>query len=141
MTHYDKPVPVADPDSAAFWAGCRNRQLLLQRCSDCGTFRYPAGPFCAQCRSNRFDMVQSPGKGQVYSWIVVRHPVPKDVYAGDVPYVVALIDMEEGVRIASNIVGCAPEAVHAGMPLQVEFEQVTPEVVLPKFRPVAPVAA
>lgn len=136
MTSYDKPVPVEDPDSAAFWAGCRNRQLLFQQCIKCNTVRYPARPFCANCQSAEFIMIESPGRGRLYSWIVVRHPVPKEVYAGEVPYIVALIDMEEGVRIASNIVGCKPEDVRANMELHVEFEQVTPEVTLPKFRPV-----
>ncbi|MFC6283807.1 MULTISPECIES: Zn-ribbon domain-containing OB-fold protein [Polaromonas] len=135
MTTYDKPLPVEDPDSATFWAGCRNKQLLFQRCTKCRTMRYPARPFCANCQSAEFEMIESPGKGQLYSWIVVRHPVPKEVYAGEVPYIVALIDMDEGVRVASNIVGCKPEDVRAGMALQVEFEQVTPEVTLPKFRP------
>ena len=132
---YGKPLPVPDPDSAPFWAGCRNAKLLLQRCAGCGRFRFPASAQCPHCHSSAGDWVESCGRGRVYSWIVVRHPVPADIYAGDVPYVVALIDLEEGVRMASNIVGCDASAVRAGMPVEVSFEAVTPEVTLPLFRP------
>jgi hypothetical protein len=71
----------------------------------------------------------------VFSWIVVRHPVPRDVYAQDVPYVVALVTLDEGVRIPSNIVGVAPEEVTADMPVRVTFRQATPDITLPLFEP------
>jgi uncharacterized OB-fold protein len=71
----------------------------------------------------------------VYSWIVVVHPVPKEIYATEVPYVVALVELEEGVRLPTNIVECDPASVKAEMPVEVVFEDVTPEVTLPKFRP------
>ncbi len=71
----------------------------------------------------------------MFSWIVVRHPVPRDVYAGDIPYVVALVTLEEGVRMPTNIVGCAPDDVTAGMELAVRFRDVTPEISLPVFAP------
>ena len=67
----------------------------------------------------------------------MRHPVPRDVYQEDVPYVVALVTLEEGPRMATNIVGCPPEAVTAGMPVEVVFEEVTAEIALPHFRPAA----
>ncbi len=74
--------------------------------------------------------------GRVFSWIVVRHPVPRDVYALDVPYVVALIALDEGVRIPSNIVGIEPEKVTTDMRVRVIFRPVTPEITLPLFEPV-----
>lgn len=134
---YSKPLPVPDPDSAHFWAGCRSHRLLIQRCRSCGTHRFPAGPICAHCRSREADWIEASGKATVFSWIVVRHPVPRDVYQQDVPYVVALVTLEEGPRMATNIVGCAPEEVTAGMPVAVAFEDVTAEIALPRFRPVA----
>jgi uncharacterized OB-fold protein len=79
--------------------------------------------------------MESSGHGRVFSWIVVRHPVPREVYAADVPYVVALIELDEGVRIASNIVGIEPEKVTANMPVRVIFKPVTPEITLPIFEP------
>lgn len=136
MNAYLKPLPEHDPDSLPFWQGCRERRLCIQRCKGCGTHRYPPHRHCPNCRSAEAEWVTLGGRGKIYSWIVVRHPVPAEVYAGEVPYVVALIDLEEGVRMASNIVGCDPSRVHAGMPVEVVFEDVTPEVTLPKFRPV-----
>ena len=72
----------------------------------------------------------------MFSWIVVRHPIPAEVYASEVPYVVALVDLEEGVRMVTNIIGCAPEAVTAGMRLEVVYKDVNETVTLPQFRPV-----
>lgn len=131
---YAKPLPVPDPDSAPFWDGCRDGRLLLQRCSACQAWRFPPERYCPHCQSAESAWVEASGRGRVYSWIVVHHPVPRDLYAGEVPYVVALIDLEEGARIASNIAGCAPEDVVADMPVEVSFEAVTDEITLPKFQ-------
>ena len=135
MGDYLKPVPAPDPDSAPFWAGCREHRLMLQKCGACGAFRYPPGPLCPHCRAREARWVQSAGRGKVYSWIVVTHPVPKEVYAADVPYVVALIELDEGVRIASNIVGCTPAEVRGDMRVEVRFDEVAPGVTLPRFGP------
>jgi uncharacterized OB-fold protein len=107
----------------------------LQRCGDCGRYRFPAARLCPHCRSARSEWVAASGNGTIFSWIVVRHPVPRDVYAGDVPYVVALVELDEGVRMPSNVVGCTPEEIYAGMPVSVVFRQVTPQVTLPLFTP------
>lgn len=132
---YAKPVPVPDPDTRPFWEGCLQGKLLLQRCDACSSFRFPPSESCPKCGSDRVSWVGSTGRGKVFSWIVVVHPVPREIYAGDVPYVVALVDLEEGVRVATNIVGCAPGSVAAAMPVEVVFDRVTDEVALPKFRP------
>jgi hypothetical protein len=141
MNAYNKPLPVEDADSTNFWAGCRDKKLLLQHCRDCNKARYPASAVCPHCTGRTFDWRESAGRGEVYSWIVVRHPVPKEVYGQDVPYVIALIDLQEGVRIASNVVGCDPEDVHAAMQLQVVFKSVTADVTLPLFTPLVAGAA
>jgi uncharacterized OB-fold protein len=78
--------------------------------------------------------VAASGRGRLYSWIVVRHPIPTEIYAGEVPYVVALVDLEEGVRIATNIT-CVPEDLTGEMPVEVVFDDVAPELTLPRFRP------
>jgi uncharacterized protein len=132
---YPKPLPVLDPETRPFWEACQRGRLTLQRCSDCGHVRFPPTHFCARCRSVHCEWIDSKGEGRVFSWIVVRHPVPRDIYAQDVPYVVALIELAEGVRIPSNIVGCAPEEVTAGMPVSVTFRAVTPDITLPVFQP------
>ncbi len=135
MSPYNKPIPSLDFDSGPFWEACRQHRLLLQYCEDCRRPRFPPSGMCPHCRSTQSTWSAATGRGRLYSWIVIRHPIPRDVYAGDVPYVVALVDLEEGVRIPTNL-DCAPEGLTAGMPLEVAFHDVTSEVTLPKFRPV-----
>lgn len=133
---YGKPLPVLDDETRTFWHGCHDHRLMLQRCTHCGHVRFPPTHFCSKCGSDAVEWFQASGRGRVFSWIVVRHPVPRDVYAADVPYVVALVTLEEGVRIPSNIVGVAPEAVRADMPVRVIFREATPEITLPVFEPI-----
>jgi uncharacterized OB-fold protein len=132
---YAKPLPAADVETKPFWDGCREGKLLLQRCTQCGHVRFPPTHFCAKCDSAGCEWIESSGRGRVFSWIVVRHPVPRDVYAADVPYVVALVALDEGVRIPSNIIGIAPDQVTADMPVRVVFREATPEITLPQFEP------
>lgn len=130
-----RPMPAPDPESAPFWEGLRERRLLLQKCGKCGRFRFPPGEICPHCHSREASWVPASGRGALFSWIVVRHPIPREVFAGETPYIVALIDLEEGVRIASNLVGVEPEAVHDRMPVSVVFREAGPERVLHAFRP------
>ena len=132
---YEKPLPVLDPESTPFWEATREHKLKIVRCADCGQVRFPPTSFCPNCNSAAHDWIETSGKATVFSWIVVRHPVPKDVYAMDVPYIVALVTLEEGVRMPTNIVGIDPDAVTAYMPLKVQFRDVTPEITLPVFAP------
>ena len=132
---YAKPLPVADAETRPFWEACREGRLTIQRCTNCGHVRFPPTFYCAKCGSSEHEWIDSTGRGKVFSWIVVRHPVPRDIYAADVPYVVALIELDEGVRIASNIVGIEPEKVTASMPVRATFKPVTPDVTLPIFEP------
>jgi len=132
---YPKPLPVPDPESAPFWEACKAHTLKIVHCTSCGRNRFPATSFCPNCQSPDFEWIEASGRGKVFSWITVRHPVPKDIYAADVPYVVALVTLEEGVRMPTNIVDCAPEDVTADMPVTVRFRDVTPEISLPIFAP------
>lgn len=132
---YAKPLPVPDVETRPFWDACREGRLTLQRCTNCGHRRFPPTFYCAKCNSAEHEWIESTGRGRVFSWIVVRHPVPREIYAVDVPYVVALIELDEGVRIASNIVGIEPEEVTANMAVRAIFKPVTPDVTLPIFEP------
>lgn len=134
---YEKPLPVPDPESAPFWEGCRAGKLMMQRAPSTGIFQFPPTTFCPG-GLERPEWAEVSGLGRIFSWIVIRHPIPADVYADDVPYVVALVDLDEGVRMAANIRGCAVDAVSAGMRVVVDFDAVTEEVTLPYFRPAMP---
>ncbi|MEJ8571598.1 Zn-ribbon domain-containing OB-fold protein [Microbaculum marinum] len=133
---YEKPLPAPDPETEEFWNGCRDHRLLIQRCGSCGTHRFPPTSFCPHCQSDETEWVEASGRGRVFSWIVVRHPVPREIYAGDVPYVVAIVALDEGVRMVGNLVGIDPDAVAADLPVKVTFENVTDEITLPEFEPI-----
>lgn len=137
MNEFSKPIPVADADSAPYWEGCRDGRLLIQQCAECETLRFPPNRICGACHSDKMKWIEASGKGRVYSWIVVNHAVPREVYGDDVPYAVALIDLEEGVRMVSNVIGFDPHEIAADMPVEVVFEPGGESVVLPKFRPAA----
>lgn len=138
MGAYGKPVPVPDAVSRTYWEACRRHELILQRCARCGTFRFPPASMCSRCGSGDTEWSRASGTGKVYSWTVVVHPIPHEVYAQDVPYVVALVELDEGVRMPTNIVDCDPHRIEADMPVEVVFDDVTEAVTLPKFRPVRP---
>lgn len=135
MADYRKPLPVPDPVSAPYWEGCRRHELLIQRCTACGQLRFPPAPLCPQCWSEETEWVRASGRGKVYSWIVVVHPVPREIWADKAPYVVALVELEEGARLPTNIVECHPHEVEAQMPVEVVFEDAAPGITLPRFRP------
>ena len=135
-----RPRPHPDPDSAPFWAGLAEGRLLLQQCRACARHRFPPAETCPHCRGVEAEWQPAGGNGRVYSWIVVRHPVPAEVFADEVPYVVALIDLDEGVRIVSNLVGIEPEAVRDGMPVRLTFRDSGGRV-LHAFRPEEETAA
>ena len=121
-------------DNSWWWEGIDRGELTIQKCSDCGTLRHPPRPFCFECQSGKWESVQSTGVGTVYSYVVMHHP-PIPGY--DNPLPVALIDLEEGTRIVSNIVDCSIEDVHIGMSVQGFVEDVEEGLKLPIFRPVS----
>jgi uncharacterized protein len=131
-----KPLPVADPVTKPFWDSVRNQAMQMQCCNSCGKFIfYPRG-LCPHCMSNDLAWKPVSGKGELHAFTIVhRHANP--AFHGDVPFVVALIELEEGVRMMSNLVGVAadPAEVKVGMPVEVVYEVATDEVTLPKFRP------
>jgi uncharacterized OB-fold protein len=132
---YTKPLPQINPDNKDFWEGCRSHLLQIQKCSECEKPRWPSSFMCPYCLSTNTQLFNSSGRGKVYSFVVYHvayHPSFKD----DLPYVVALVDMEEGFRLLTNIIGCAPEEVHCDMEVEISWDDVTKDVSLPKFRPV-----
>lgn len=139
MIDYDKPLPKMTSATMPFWDGCKAHELRIQRCAACGLFRFPPQTMCRRCNSVEANWETISGKGTVYSFTVPSQPSPGELPARgfDYPFAVVLIELEEtdGVRIASNMVGCSIEDIEIGMPVEVTFEQATDEVVLPKFKP------
>ncbi|WP_189131470.1 bifunctional MaoC family dehydratase N-terminal/OB-fold nucleic acid binding domain-containing protein [Wenjunlia tyrosinilytica] len=130
-----RPRPVINRDNEGFWAGVAEHKLLVQRCRDCDTLRFPWLPGCNACGSMEWEAVEAAGTGVVYSFVVMHHP---PFPAFDPPYAVALIELTEGVRIVSNVVGVPHDEVRIGMPVAVEFRGYGDELTLPVFGPSEP---
>jgi len=134
---YRKPLPIPNEDTKPFWNGLKKHKLMIQKCHQCERFRFPPRVVCPYCLSLDSEWVEATGKGKVYSFTVVHHAyIP--AYKDDLPYVVAIIELEEGVRLVTNIVGCKPDEVKIGMGVELAFEDVTPEFTLHKFQPLTP---
>lgn len=133
-TDYTKPIPVPDEASRAFFEGARQHRLMIQRCLACGSAHWPVVSRCPACLSADIAWVQASGRGTLYTFSLM-HQVYHPGFASEVPYNVAEIDLEEGVRMLSNIVGCSNAELRIGMPLEVTFESVTDEISLPRFKP------
>ena len=130
----DLPAPVVNADSAPYWEGSRDNKLLLQRCSDCGTLRFFPRYLCTECGSDNTDWVEAAGRGTVHSFTVV-HRAAFPEFQAQTPYVVALVDLEEGPRMMSNIVGDDALEVEIGDAVTVEFEDRGSEgAKVPQFR-------
>ncbi|MFG2138857.1 bifunctional MaoC family dehydratase N-terminal/OB-fold nucleic acid binding domain-containing protein [Streptomyces sp. NPDC048650] len=126
-----RPRPVVNRDNAGFWDGVARHRLLIQRCRGCGTLRLPWLPGCNACACREWDTVEASGEGTVHSYVVMHHP---PFPAFDPPYAVALVELAEGVRMVSNVVGVPCDKVRIGMPVRLEFLRVDEEWELPVFR-------
>ena len=131
---YKKPIPVPDNISQAFWEGSKAHKLLLQRCSDCGAYQSFPQSCCRKCLSENSEWTEASGKGKIYSFTVVHRP-PSHTFEEDVPYVVAIVELDEGPRIMSNIIKTDPGNIRVDMPVEVIFDDISPAISLPKFRP------
>jgi uncharacterized OB-fold protein len=133
MFAIDKPLPAITEDGAPYWEGCRAGELRAQRCIACGHLRWPPSVLCPECLAEGGEWVALSGRGQVWSFIVVHRP-QHPAFFEDVPYNVAIVELDEGVRLHTTIVGCEPDALRVGMPVEVVFHRVDDEVTLPRFR-------
>jgi len=139
MNAYEKPLPLMQGWTKEFYDWCKRRELRLQRCKACGAWRHVPQPLCSECHSWEWDWAKASGRGRLFTWCVVFDP-PSPVFAKDVPFAGAVVELEEGPRLVSWVSGVDPMKLEAGMPLEVWFDDVTPEVTLAKFRPAAPSA-
>ena len=128
-----RPRPAITRDNQFWFDGVKEHKLLIQRCASCKTLRHPPGPMCPNCNSLEWDTVEASGKGVVYSFVVNHYP---QVPAFDYPLPVGVIELEEGTRLVSNIIGCPLDEIAIGMPVEVEFVAFDDELTLPQFKPV-----
>ncbi len=134
MSEYSKPIPYPSEDSKPFWASAKKHELCLQQCQSCGAFRFPPAPVCPECTALGGAWNKLSGKGKVYSFVIFHRAFHK-AFERDLPYAVAVIELAEGPRLVSNVVGIAPGQIRCDMPVEVVFEDITPDVTLPKFKP------
>ena len=129
-----RPEPVATPDSAFFWEGAARGELLIKQCDACKMLWHPPRPMCPNCHATKMVPARMSGRGIVYSWAMPIHPFP---HGFSTPPIVALVDLAEGPRIVSNIVGVDPRAMKEGLRVEVSFEAAEGNKFVPVFRPLA----
>ena len=132
------PLPAVDADTEAFWTACREHRLVVPRCASCGAHRFAPAPSCYRCHSFDVEYEESAGRGELYTWTVV-HQVMHPAVEAAVPYNVAVVRLDDcgGAMFTTNIVGVANDELVAGMHVEVRWDDVTDEVSLPRFAPVA----
>ena len=131
-TNFPRPIP--EFDAQEFWEGCNRGELLMQRCASCQKFRWLPQPMCPSCHSLEHEWIKVSGKGTVYSYTIITHPV-HPAARSRVPYNVAQVQLEEDPQLIliTNLVGIPNEDIRIGMPVRVTFEEHSPGVMLPKF--------
>ena len=137
MPELSKPIPAITPDMAEFFEGARRGQLMVHKCNGCGELNFPAYTICSKCLSTGGKWVPVSGRGEVYSFNIM-HQVYHPAFAGEVPYAVVVVKLEEGAKFVSNLIGIKPSEIRIGMPVDVVFEKMNDEVSLPKFQPRKP---
>lgn len=132
-----KPLPEITPLNQPFWDGAKEGKLVMQRCEDCRAWVWCPRPVCGECGSDKLEWTELSGRGKVFAFTVIREVVGRALrgFAPDIPYVTAWIDLDEGPRFCSNIIGGRIEDVKIGMDLEAVFEDTGEGVTLPKFRP------
>ncbi|GGD05104.1 Zn-ribbon domain-containing OB-fold protein [Pyruvatibacter mobilis] len=127
-------LPQPTPETAHFWEGAKAGELRIQRCSSCETAYFPPRPFCPACGSRDVQVEKASGRATLYSYVINHRPRPD---FGEEPHSIAVVQLEEGPRMMTNIVGCpqTPEALELDMALEVTFEDKSDDIALPKFKP------
>jgi uncharacterized OB-fold protein len=130
-----RPAPVRTAAGEPFWAATAEHRLVLQRCAACGAVQHYPRSACRVCLSTELAWIDAAGTGTVYSFTVVRRPM-MPAFREAAPYVYALVDLDEGVRMITNVVGVAVDDVRIGQRVRVVFEAAEDGTMLPLFTPV-----
>ena len=133
---YQKPLPAISSVNKPFWDALKNRELKMQKCDACGRVWYPPSPLCPQCWSRKLTWTRLSGRGRVNSWVVFHQSYFRG-FDNELPYNVAEVELDEGPRILTNVVGAKSDELRAGMRVEIVFDDVTPEITLAKFKPCA----
>jgi uncharacterized OB-fold protein len=128
-----KPLPTINERNRPFWDAAQQGELRMQRCTACGHLRYPINPACTKCLSTDVEWAKLSGRGEVFAKIVY-HRAYNPAFADDVPYNVVLVQLEEGPRMYSNVVGTPNDELKVGDKLEVFFDRVTDEIAIPRFK-------
>jgi uncharacterized OB-fold protein len=130
----DRVIPKPTPETRHYWDGAREGELRLQNCDSCDNTYFPPRPFCPECGSREVSVIKASGRGKLLSYVINHLPSPG---FNDGPFAIAVVELEEGPHMMSNILECeqTPEALQLDMPLEVTFEKLTDEITLPQFRP------
>lgn len=131
---YTKPLPVPTSASQPYWDAARRHELALQHCDACGKVWFPPAELCPECLSNAFTWKPVSGRGTLFSYVVYHRPYHPG-FKNELPYNVSIVELDEGPRLVTNVVGVDNDKLRVGMRLEVWFNDVTDEVTLPKFRP------
>jgi uncharacterized protein len=133
MKEQTRPLPIPTPETSHFWEGTRNGELRLQRCTGCFHVYFPPRPFCPKCATGTIEVFVASGKASLYSYVISQRSIP----GFEAPYAIAVVELEEGPRMMTNITGCAqtPDALRLDMPLEVSFARQNDEITLPLFKP------
>ena len=131
---YRKPLPHIDEESRPWWEAAQRHELYIQKCRDCGDLRFHPRTLCTNCLSSSTEWVRCKGTGKIYTFTVTNQNQAAG-FRDELPYVMAWVEVDEGLKMLTNIVDCPPEQVKIGMPVEAVFDDVTPEVTLVKFRP------
>jgi uncharacterized OB-fold protein len=128
-----KPRPRISPDNKPFWDGCQRHELVLPTCEDCGRAHLPPGPVCPFCFSDRLHWPKASGRGVISTFVVV-HKAWFPAFAGEIPYNVVQVELEEGPRLTANVVGAKPEDLAVGRAVEIVFDDVDDALTMPRFR-------
>jgi uncharacterized protein len=127
----DKPIPIVDPDTKPYWEAVSQKRLILKSCRSCGKPHFYPRELCPHCGSDDLDWIEATGEGEIYSYTVCHRPAGP-AFAEDVPYIIAIVTLDEGPRMMTNIIG-SPESVAIGRRVKVDYQTVNGQVVLPFF--------
>jgi uncharacterized OB-fold protein len=130
-----RPLPETQPWSEKFWEGTKEGKLLIQHCTDCDAKIFYPRKRCPECWSGNLDWIEASGRAQVFTFSTAYDMV-EPRFTADLPYTIAYVDLEEGVRMMTRIVECDPEDIRIGMDVEVVFHTLNEEFALPFFRPV-----